>query len=263
MLRSILSSVLFFAALASAPAVFAEENRSDSTSTASPDPRFTVGELLVRDDFTAGLGLWREELENGGNVTAHDGLLEIDVPGGCSVWLVSPLRGPILISFEAVVVSAGGRNDRVSDLNCFWMARDARSPGDFFGTARSGRFSDYDQLRCYYVGLGGNSNTTTRFRRYVGEKGNRPLLPEHDLSAPEFLITPNVFQTIQLIAAGSAIEYYRDGRRLFAYDDPQPYTDGWFAFRTVTNHLKVKNFRVFRLVAKGKAASPAAVTAHP
>ncbi len=235
--------------------VFAAETRVPTATPASPDPRFTVGELLAHDDFNDRLKLWRSELEKGGTVAAHDGTLEINVPGGCSVWLASPLSGPVLISYEATVVSAGGPNDRVSDLNCFWMAHDARSPDDLFGTARTGKFSDYDQLRCYYVGLGGNSNKTTRFRRYIGEKGNRPLLPEHDLSAAEFLITPNVSQTIQLVAAGPVIGYYRDGRRLFAYDDPQPYTNGWFAFRTVTNHLTVKNFRVYRLIPKSETAT--------
>ena len=216
---------------------------------ASPDPLFAVGEELAADDFRHGLAQWRTELAEGGTVEARDGVLEIDVPGGCSVWLAQPLEGPLLISYEAIAVSAGGPNDRVSDLNCFWMADDTRSPGDLFATARSGKFADYDQLRCYYVGLGGNGNTTTRFRRYLGERGNRPLLPEHDLSAKQFLLEPNVAQSIQLVAAGGQIEYYRDGRRLFAFDDPAPYTRGWFAFRTVSSHLTIRDFRVYRLVA--------------
>jgi hypothetical protein len=217
----------------------------------SPHPGFTVGELLVSDDFkneTSNLRIG--ELEKGGSIAARDGALEIDVPGGCTVWLKTPLSGPVLISYEATMISAGGPNDRVSDLNCFWMARDARNPDDLFAVARSGKFSDYDQLRCYYVGHGGNTNTTTRFRRYIGEKGNRPIRPEHDLSAKEFLLTPNVSQTIQLVAAGSVIGYFRNGQQLFAYDDPAPYTSGWFAFRTVTSHFKVKNFQVRRLLPK-------------
>jgi hypothetical protein len=210
--------------------------------------RFTAGDVVVSDDFNGGLDLWKWELEKGGTVNARGGSLEIDVAGGCTVWLKTMIGGPILISYEATAVGAGGPNDRVSDLNCFWMARDARSPDDIFGRARNGQFSDYDQLRCYYVGLGGNSNTTTRFRRYIGEKGNRPLRPEHDLSAREFLLVPNATQVIQLVAAGGFIGCYRDGRELFTYEDPQPYTSGWFAFRTVTSHLKVKNFRVQRLI---------------
>ncbi len=215
----------------------------------SSDPRFATGELLASDDFRGGLDQWRVELEAGGTVTARGRNLEIDVPAGCTVWFRRPLSGPLLITYEATVVDTGRPNDRVSDLNCFWMATDARTPASLFARRRSGRFSDYDVLRCYYVGLGGNGNTTTRFRRYVGESGNRPLLPEHDLSAPEFLIVPNVAQKIQLMAAGPVIAYFRDGRRIFAYDDPRPYTWGWFGFRTVHSHIRIRNFRVHRLVA--------------
>lgn len=228
----------------------------------SPDPRFTVGELLASDDFSGDLGRWRPELESGGIVAVRDGALEIDVPGGCSVWFGQPLEGPLLITYEAAAVSTGGPNDRVSDLNCFWMATDTRSLGDLLGTSRSGKFADYDQLRCYYVGLGGNGNSTTRFRRYIGEKGNRPLLPEHDLGAKEFLLVPNALQTIQLVAAGGTIGYYRDGRQLFAYDDPAPYTRGWFAFRTVTSHFEIRHFRVYRLVAATSSEPGRKVTSN-
>ena len=225
-----------------------------SSSVASPDGRFTVGERVFEDNFAGDLGHWTSELEKPGIVRAIDGTLEIDVPGGCTVWLKRHLSGPVLISYDATMIAAGGANDRVSDLNCFWMARDARSPNDLFATRRSGVFSDYDQLRCYYVGHGGNSNTTTRFRRYIGEKGNRPLRPEHDLTAPEFLLKPNVSQNIQLVAAGSIVEYFRDGHRLFTYDDPAPYTAGWFGFRTVTSHFKIRNFTIHRLVAREKVS---------
>jgi hypothetical protein len=226
----------------------------------SPDPRFAVGELLASDDFDKGMEGWRTESEPGGKVEARGAALDIDVPGGCSVWFAKELEGAVLIVFEATVVSAGGANDRVSDLNCFWMATDERSPSDIFATPRGGKFADYDQLRCYYVGLGGNTNSTTRFRRYIGESGNRPLLPQHDLTAKEFLLVPNARQTIQLLVAGRTIGYYRDGRQLFAFDDPAPYTRGWFAFRTVHSHIRIlafrtvhshiriRHFRVYRLV---------------
>jgi hypothetical protein len=94
----------------------------------------------------------------------------------------------------------------------------------------------------------GNANTTTRFRRYIGSATTRPLLPEHDLSAPEFLLTPNARQKIQLVACGPLIQYYRDGRKIFEYHDPAPYTQGWFAFRTTQNHLILENFSIHRLI---------------
>jgi hypothetical protein len=224
----------------------------------SPDPRFVVGEEIVSDDFRHGLARWRVELAEGGTVQAREGVLEIDVPGGCSVWLAQPLDGPLLITYEAMAVRADGANDRVSDLNCFWMADDARSPGDLFATKRSGFFGDYDQLRCYYVGFGGNGNTTSRFRRYIGERGNRPLRPEHDLAGAENLLVPNATQRIQLLAAGGTIGFYHNGRRLFAYEDPAPYTRGGFAFRTVKSHFTIRDFHVHRLVPVAAGAPTAA-----
>jgi hypothetical protein len=218
-----------------------------TTEPASPDDRFSIGQLLHRDDFDHGLENWTTELESGGSVGVKDGRLEIDVPAGCTIWFKLRLDGPVMIAYDATVVSAGGPNDRVSDLNCFWMARDARSPDDLFARKRSGRFADYNPLLTYYVGQGGNGNTTTRFRRYVGDQVNRPLLPEHDKRDPADLLTANVKQTIQLIACGSIVQYYRDGKRVFELNDPHPYTSGWFALRTTKNHMTIERFCVYRL----------------
>jgi hypothetical protein len=175
----------------------------------------------------------------------RDGVLDIDSPAGITLWLNHELSGPVEISFDATAVAAGGANDQVSDLNVFWMAhnRDGSSP---FTKPRSGKFSDYDDLQTYYVGLGGNRNTTTRFRRYIGEPGNRPLLPEHDLSAPDSLLVANRRQTITLVADGAHVEYRRDGKVLFVYEDDAPYTRGWFALRTTFSHLRIEHLRIRR-----------------
>ena len=84
-----------------------------------------------------------------------------------------------------------------------------------FPLQRSGAFADYNDLLTYYVGLGGNRNTTSRFRRYIGDPKLRPLLPEHDLVAATSCSTPNRRQTITLIANGRHIEYRRDGAYAF------------------------------------------------
>jgi hypothetical protein len=199
-----------------------------------------AADLLHRDDFRSGLDQWIAELEKPGTITARAGVLNIDVPAGCTLWFKHQLSGAVMIQYDAKMIQAGGPNDRVSDLNCFWMATHAT-------THRSGKFSEYDELRTYYVGQGGNSNTTTRFRRYVGRRDERPLLPEHDLRAPEFLLRPNLPQLIQLVASASRIQYFRDGRRIFDFTDPDPYTRGHFAFRTTSSHIEIRNFRVFRL----------------
>lgn len=217
-----------------------------SCATERPSTAPPLGALKWEDNFESGLGNWVMELEQPGEVVARDGALEIDVPAGATIWFRHELRGPIAILFEATAVAAGGANDRVSDINTFWMARnrDGSAP---FSRERSGAFADYNDLLTYYVGLGGNWNTTTRFRRYIGDPESRPLLPEHDLSSPDVLLKPNRKQMIMLVADGSRIEYWRDGVRLLAYDDPEPYTQGWFAIRTTRSHLRIERVRIYEI----------------
>ena len=169
-------------------------------------------------------------------------------PAGLTLWFRPLLRGPVLISYEVMAVSGGGPLDRVSDVNCFWMARDPRAPdGDVLASPRSGRFADYDDLETYYVGLGGNSNTTSRFRRYVGRPGDRPLLPENDRTAPADLLVANRWERIALIADGTDIRFDRNGRTKFRYRDPAPYRSGRFALRTTASHLRIRRLAVYRL----------------
>ncbi len=199
---------------------------------------------------------WVVEQMPGGRVYKQGDALVIEDAAGCSVWLKEKLTAPVEISYDVTVVSAGGPHDRVSDVNCFWMARDPASPdGSPFaaGHARSGKFADYDTLLTYYVGMGGNTNTTTRFRRYDGH-GARPLLPEHDLRDAAHLLQPNRTYHIRVVARDGVAEFWRDGEKILSYKDPEPLTAGWFAFRTVTSHLEIRNFRFSRCVNQGSAA---------
>ena len=190
---------------------------------------------------------WKIEQVAPGTATQRDGVLVIQDTGGCTAWWSERLVAPVEISYDVTVVMAGGKTDRVSDLNCFWMARDPRSAEAPFapGQARTGKFSDYDSLLTYYVGYGGNNNTTTRFRRYDGTAA-RPLLPEHDRSDKKFLLEGNRTYRIRLVARDGVAEYYRDGEKIFSFPDPAPLTAGWFAIRTVRSHLVVKNLRIGR-----------------
>ena len=218
-------------------------------ATAPAGAPFLQGPVLFSEDFRGGLTRWSSELEKPGTVSARRGVLTIDVPAGCTLWFRPELRGAVVIQYQARMVQAGGRNDRISDLNAFWMATDSRTPDDLFATKRSGKFSDYNRLRAYYVGQGGNGNTTTRFRRYIGDAADRPLLPEHDLRSADVLLQPNVWQTVRLVALGNRIQYYRDGGLIFDFQDPAPYTHGRFGFRTTNSHVELRKFRVYRIAA--------------
>jgi hypothetical protein len=197
---------------------------------------------LFSDDFRGGLAAWVIEQQPGGSVSAADGVLTIADAGGCTVWFREPLTAPVTIRYRATVSSAA----RVSDLNCFWMASDPARPGDLFGPGhgRTGKFATYDGLRTYYVGYGGNTNTTTRFRRYDGS-GARPLRPEHDLGGVEFLLRADHAYEIALVAgADGRVQFIRDGVVVFDWTDPEPLRRGWFGFRTVWSRIEITNFRV-------------------
>jgi len=192
---------------------------------------------------------WSIEAESPQAVVRYlpGGVIDIDTPRGLTLWYPDRLEGPVRIAFDAMAVSAGGPNDQASDLNAFWMATDpAASDRSVFSRPRDGRFEAYDTLTTYYVGIGGNRNTTTRMRRYTGRPGDRPLLPEHDRADPAALLQPNRWTRVALIADGGRIAVERDGRMLFVMNDPAPYRSGWFALRTTQSHLRIRRVTISR-----------------
>jgi hypothetical protein len=215
---------------------------------------FNKKTLLYQDDFSSNNSEdWITELEaeSGNRVGVNKGCFEIDAPKGATVWYKHKLEGDILIEYRAIVIDNNGPNDRVSDLNCFWMASDPRRPDDLFNSFRkaSGMFHDYDTLQLYYVGMGGHNNTKTRFRRYDG-KGDKPLLPEHDLEDKMDLIFPNKICKIQLVVMGNQVQFFRDGKLVYDFIDESPYSQGWFGIRTIENHMAIDDFKVYRIEKK-------------
>jgi hypothetical protein len=204
-----------------------------------------VAPPLYSDDF-ANLEQWIIEAEQPAQIVATEGTLDIDAPAGVTLWFRPRLSGPVEIEFEATAVSAGGVNDQVSDLNVFWMANNRDGVEPVYARPRSGAFAEYDDLVTYYAGVGGNRNTTTRFRRYIGEPGNRPLLVQHDLRDRSAMLVPNRREVIRLIADGTRIEYQRNGQPLFHLTDAAPYRSGWFALRTTFSHLRIRALRIHR-----------------
>lgn len=185
---------------------------------------------------------WVVEQQPGGVVVWADGALVIADRAGCTVWRREPLRAPVRIRYTATVFGHAGRGP--SDLNCFWMATDPCAPEDFFSpaTGRDGRFATYDGLRTYYVGCGGNGNTTTRFRRYDGA-GARPLLPAHDLNTPAALLEEGRPYRIEItVDEAGRTTWSRDGVTWFEHTDPEPLREGRFGFRTVWSRIEIRDF---------------------
>jgi len=200
------------------------------------------GALLHKDDFQGELaGYVAEYARTPGNLVANrDGRLLIDVDSGATVWLDKPLAGDLVISYTRRVVVEGGKNDRLSDFNHFWMAQDPRKASLF---TRSGKFEDYDDLTMYYAGIGGNTNTTTRLRRY-GD-GKRMLIGEH-LDAAH-LLAPNRDYQVEIAVYKGCTRMLVDGAEVFNYRDPQPLMQGYFGFRTTWSRQTIDNLTIYQL----------------
>jgi rhamnogalacturonan endolyase len=200
------------------------------------------GAVLFQDDFSGPqTGYVAEYARKPGNVVENrDGRLLMDVDGGATVWLDRPLTGNVQIGFTRRVIVDGGKNDRLSDLNVFWMARDPKRANLF---TRSGKFEDYDDLTLYYVGIGGNRNTTTRLRRYGA--GVRELLNEYTDGA--HLLEPNRDYRIEIAVYEGCTRVRVDGNTWFTYRDPRPLRSGWFGLRTTWSRQTVDDLKIQRL----------------
>lgn len=205
--------------------------------------RYKRGKLLYKDDFDPALKNWVSEFPATphSSITANKGKLLIDVTGGATVWFAKKLSGNILIEYKRTVVMKGGRNDRLSDLNQFWMATDPANKNLF---TRKGRFEEYDSLLLYYVGMGGNTNSTTRFRKYTGT-GERILYG--DSTDKAHLLHPNKEYMITTVVYNGFVQFFVDGQKVFSFRDPQPLQEGNFGFRTTQSRQEIRGFRVFRL----------------
>lgn len=200
--------------------------------------------VLYQDNFDKPLDTlsWKVEMLPGENakVNTENQKLVIDAPYGVTFWFKHKLTVPVRIEYDWKVVVADGINDRLSDLNQFWMATDPKNK-DLF--TRNGKFSDYDSLSLYYVGMGGNKNTTTRFRKYQGN-GERKLLQEY--TDRSHLLKPNHKYHITIKVANRLTLFSVDGVAYFSFTDPELLTNGYFGFRTTHARHEISNFRVFK-----------------
>ncbi|WP_259772518.1 exo-rhamnogalacturonan lyase family protein [Pseudoduganella lutea] len=196
------------------------------------------GRVLVRDGFKAfDPRRWRVEAEQGDPrevVTVKDGALLLDTRAGLTVWLTQPLDGHYEIAYTCTVLDEGKPGDRVSDMNMFWQARMTRP--------LSGKLADYDRVPMFYAGIGGNHNTTTRFRCYDGS-GERILLQEY-IDSP-YLLRANHPYRVRIVVDGDGTRLYVDNVQYFA--SRQRVGAGLFGLRTTLSRQRINDFTVFRL----------------
>jgi rhamnogalacturonan endolyase len=212
----------------------------------SQTPEKIRKELLFSDDFQKWNNDWTAEFEDSASsaVRIENGTLDISASAGATVWFKNKLSGNIMITYDAVVAANGGPNDRVSDLNAFWMATDPKKQGMI---SRNGKFSSYDNLDLYYSGIGGHDNETTRFRKYFSD-GKKPVITEYLDSA--HLLNGNVQYHIVIIVLEGRIQQYVNGVLFFDFSDQDPYREGYFGFRTTRSHQIMDNFTVYRISAQ-------------
>jgi len=205
--------------------------------------QFQKDTLFYQDNFDQDMKNWVVETPQSphSKVEIINSSLIIDVDHGATVWFNKKLSGNILIEYRRKVIMNDGRNDRLSDLNQFWMANDPKQKNLF---TRSGTFAEYHALRLYYAGIGGNYNTTTRFRKYQGT-GERTLL--FDFQDKEHLLKPNKTYLIQLVVYKGTTRVFVDGEQYFSFTDDEPLREGYFGFRTVKSHQQMDDFKVFKL----------------
>jgi rhamnogalacturonan endolyase len=211
--------------------------------------------LLFSDTFEGGTSDWIGE---GVVPTIVDGQLDLNVPNGGTIWLNQKLSGNIRIEYDVLMLGT-------RDLNVFWMATDPSHPGDFFAADRSnGSFANYNPLDLYYLGFGGNSNATTRGRKYFNN--TKPILVEYN-AQPNLLNGANSTYRIRLVQNEGVVEYWidqNDGngiQKLWSYDDNNDsdgngsaYTEGYFGIRGFSTHYRIDNVTVESIPEPGTLA---------
>ena len=234
---------LFLLTFTVAQAQEVKQGKKGSKAGKAKELSYKKGKLLFKEDFNSGLDNWVVEAPQNedSKVEVVDGKLLVDVNEGTTVWFNEKLSGNLLIEYKRKVIMEGGKNDRLSDLNTFWMAIDPRNENLF---TRSGLFPEYDSLLMYYGGVGGNYNTTTRFRKYTGD-GERVL--HSDLQDKAHLLEPNKEYEVKIIVYNGVTKLFLNGDEYFSFQDPEPLQEGYFGFRTTKSRQVFDDLKVYRL----------------
>ena len=189
---------------------------------------------------------WTVEAEDASSSVRWKGNeADIIAPKGLTLWCDELMTGNTVIEYEAQITKDKHFLDpqgkpRISDLNCFWMA-------DHPLGRQGANFVEHYALQTYYMGYGGNWNTTTRFRRYNGDSRGidstqyRPIILKEYTDA-QHLLQPDHWYKIRLEQIDGHVRYFIDGECLVDYFDLKPLTQGYFGFRTTQAHAKLRNF---------------------
>ena len=220
-----------------------------------------LGSILMLLPFMAqaqvALKDWTTEDHSGEvKILVSGDTLEITAPKGLTLWYNRRITGDYEISYRVKMLMQGGKYDRLSDLNCFWGANDPEHPDNLFARSgwRNGIFQRYKTLSLFYVGYGGNHNSTTRFRQYFAKAADtndavaRPVIKEYTDKA--HLLLPNKWYDIRIRVEKGITTYRVTGEELFRLPIKDNEGDGHFGLRLLKNHTLFTDFQVKKLQGK-------------
>jgi hypothetical protein len=250
---------------------------------------FEIGSLIHAGDFSDHAN-WIIQIEASENILPEErisysaGVLDLYMPArGCTAWLNKKLTGAITIVYQVrcPVETINDTSIQARDINNFWHCSDPIEFDAILNTSETrykGNFSSYHEMHGYYASTGGGGRTgnqTTRFRRYPRRAGgeNIPHVALNDKDAnPDYLITPGIWHTIQLVAYDGLVQYLMDGRVVYEtrYGDDikvetqnngknfaitktyrrenfPAYNSGYFGFRMVATHHQYRDLKIYRL----------------
>ena len=249
---------------------------------------FKIGKLQARDDFE-NLKNWVVQIQPKEGfaqpkVEAREKGLHCFLPGrGCTIWYKKKLKTRLTITYEVLCPTpkTGIKGLQPRDINNFWLASDPIDPeqGLFDAARYTGAFGSYDKMHGYYASTGGGgakANLTTRMRRYPRQVKGKSVehVALYDRDGQEgYLITPDKWMTVQLVAYDDVVQYIVDGKLNYeiargdriqvegrdnkdeivrtegTYDLKRfpVYREGYFGFRMVGTHHIYRNFRVYSL----------------
>lgn len=190
---------------------------------------------------------WRIESEAPDYQVAFQGdTCELTAPKGLTLWRRQPYTNNTVVEYDVFIT-----DDRLSDMNAFWLASDPRQKDIWQRAAwRSGIFTRCYTLQMYYLGYGGNHNTTTRFRRYTGDERGiddaacRPAILKEYTDAAHLLKSGHWYH-VKIESLRGRTRFLIDGEVIVDYLDPQPLQHGWFGFRTTLSRCRITNFRSY------------------
>ncbi|WP_418495074.1 DUF6250 domain-containing protein [Coprobacter sp.] len=228
----------FFLCLLILPACQPKKQNTDNNE----NEKFPLSDWVIED-----------ESDSASFTFLHD-TLEIVSPKGLTMWYNRELSGNYEISYSISLRMDGRKSDRLADMNCFWAASDPLHPDSLFfrSEERHGIFKNYNSLNLYYVGYGGNDNTTTRFRKYHGkfygtedDSRVKPLLQEY--TDEKHLLKPNNWYNIVITVQNGVSRFSVNGEELFRLEDKEAYKKGYFGIRLLENRAQITAFSVEKL----------------